>query len=54
MSLYDRLGRVAISFAFTYARRRYRRELRIAGAGVAIATLLAIAGYFAARDVPEG
>jgi hypothetical protein len=54
MSLYDRLGRAAISFGFAYARRRYRRELRLAGAGVVLATLLAIAAYFAARDVPEG
>jgi hypothetical protein len=52
--MYDALGRAAIRFAFTYARRRYRRELRLAGAGAVIATLLAIAAYFAARDVPEG
>jgi hypothetical protein len=52
--MYDALGRAAIRFALIYARRRYRRELRLAGAGVVFATLLAIAAYFAARDVPEG
>ncbi len=52
--MYDALGRAAIRFALIYARRRYRRELRLAGAGVVLATLLAIAAYFAARDVPEG
>jgi hypothetical protein len=54
MTLYDRLGRAAISFAFAYVRRRYRRELRLGAAGIALATLLAIAAYLAARDVPEG
>ena len=52
--MYDALGRAAIRFAITYARRRYRRELRIAGAGAALAVLTAIAAYFFSRDVPEG
>jgi hypothetical protein len=52
--MYDALGRAAIRFALTYARRRYRRELRIAGAGLAAAAALAIAAYFLSRDVPEG
>ena len=52
--MYDAVGRAAIRFGLAYARRRYRRELRIAGAGLVVATLLAIAAYFAARDVPEG
>jgi len=49
---YDKLGKVAIRFAFRYVRRRYRREIRL-GAGVAIAGL-AIAAYVATRNVPEG
>lgn len=54
MTLYDRLGRAALSFGLAYARRRYRRELRLAGAGLAAATALAIAAYLLGRDVPEG
>jgi hypothetical protein len=50
--LYDRLGRVAVRFAFGYLRRRYRREIRI-GVGVG-AGVLAIAAYLASRNVPEG
>ena len=50
--LSDRLGRVAVSFAVRYLRRRYRREIRIGiGAGAAV---LAIAAYLASRNVPEG
>ena len=49
---YDRLGKAAIRFAIKYARRRYRREIRI-GAGLAIAGV-AIAAYLASRNVPEG
>jgi len=49
---YDRLGKVAIRFAFKYARRRYRRQIRI-GIGVAAAGL-ATAAYLASRNVPEG
>ena len=49
---YDKLGKVAIRFAFKYVRRRYRRQIRI-GAGVA-AVALAIAAYAATRNVPEG
>jgi hypothetical protein len=50
--LYETLGRAAIRFAFTYLRRRYRREIRI-GIGVGVAGL-AVAAYVASRNVPEG
>ncbi len=50
--MYNRLGKASVRFAFRYARRRYRRELRIAlGAGIALA---AVAAYLASREVPEG
>jgi hypothetical protein len=49
---YDRLGKVAIRFAVRYARRRYRRQIRV-GAGLAVAAL-AVAAYAATRNVPEG
>jgi hypothetical protein len=49
---YDRLGKAAIRFAVRYARRRYRRQIRI-GIGLSVAGL-AIAAYLASRDVPEG
>jgi hypothetical protein len=49
---YDKLGKVAIRFAVKYARRRYRRQIRI---GIGLAGLaLAIAAYAATRNVPEG
>ena len=48
----DRLGRAAIRFAFAYARRRYRREIRI-GIGIT-AALVGIGAYLASRNVPEG
>jgi hypothetical protein len=50
--MYDRLGKAAIGFALRYARRRYRRELRI-GIGVT-AAVVAIGAYLASRNVPEG
>jgi hypothetical protein len=49
---YDKLGKAAIRFAIKYARRRYRRQIRI-GAGVAIVAV-GIAAYAATRNVPEG
>jgi hypothetical protein len=49
---YDRLGKMAIRFAVKYARRRYRRQIRI-GLGIAAAGV-AIAAYVATRNVPEG
>lgn len=49
---HDKLGKMAIRFAVKYARRRYRRQIRI-GLGVAAAGL-AIAAYAATRNVPEG
>ncbi len=49
---YDRLGKAAIRFGVRYARRRYRRQIRI-GLGIAVAGV-AIAAYVASRNVPEG
>lgn len=49
---YDKLGKAAIRFSVKYARRRYRRQIRIA-AGLAVAAI-AIAAYAASRNVPEG
>lgn len=50
--MYNRLGKASIRFAFRYARRRYRREVRIAlGLGL---VGVAIAAYLASREVPEG
>jgi hypothetical protein len=48
----DRLGRVALRFAITYLRRRYRREIRI-GAALTVGAV-GIAIYLANRNVPEG
>lgn len=50
--MYNRIGKASIKFAFHYARRRYRREVRIAlGLGL---IAVAIAAYLATREVPEG
>ncbi len=50
--MYNRLGKASIKFALRYARRRYRREARIAlGLGIVLA---AIGAYLASREVPEG
>lgn len=50
--MYNRIGKASIKFAFRYARRRYRREVRIAlGLGIFVA---AVAAYLASREVPEG
>lgn len=50
--MYNRIGKASIKFAFRYARRRYRREVRIAlGLGIAAA---GVAAYLASREVPEG
>jgi hypothetical protein len=50
--MYDKVGKAAIRFAFAYARRRYKREIRI-GIGIT-AGLVAIGAYLASRNVPEG
>ena len=48
----DRLGRLAVRFAYDYLRRRYRREIRI---GLGIGVLAAGLGAFlASRNVREG
>jgi hypothetical protein len=50
--MYDTLGKAAVRFAFRYARRRYKREIRI-GIGLT-AAVVAIGAYLASRNVPEG
>ena len=50
--MYDRAGKAAVRFAFRYARRRYRREIRI-GIGIT-AVVVGIGAYLASRNVPEG
>jgi hypothetical protein len=50
--MYDKVGKAAIRFAFRYARRRYKREIRI-GIGIT-AAVVGIAAYLASRNVPEG
>jgi hypothetical protein len=50
--MYDKIGKAAIRFAFAYARRRYKREIRI-GLGVT-AAVVAVGAYLASRNVPEG
>lgn len=50
--MYNKLGKAAIRFAIAYARRRYRRPIRI-GVGVA-AVAIGVAAYMATRNVPEG
>lgn len=50
--MYDKLGKAAIRFAFSYARRRYKREIRV-GLGVT-AVFIGIGAYLASRNVPEG
>jgi hypothetical protein len=51
--MYDRVGKVALRFAFGYLRRRYRRQVGIAAAGVFVAAAGA-AAWWLRRDVPEG
>ncbi|HEY1355262.1 MAG TPA: hypothetical protein VGF09_03020 [Solirubrobacterales bacterium] len=48
----NRIGKLAVRYAFIYLRRRYRRPIRL-GIGVA-AVGLGIAAYWATREVPEG
>jgi len=48
----EKLGKAAMRFAVRYARRRYRRQIRI-GFGL-VAAGVAIAAYVASRNVPEG
>jgi hypothetical protein len=50
--MYNSLGKAAVRFAFSYLRRRYKREIRI-GVGVA-AVAIGVAAYLASRNVPEG
>jgi hypothetical protein len=51
--MYNRIGRASVRFAFRYARRRYRREARVA-LGLFGVAAVAIAAYLASREVPEG
>jgi len=51
--MFNAIGRASIRFALIYVRRRYRREIRFGIAGL-IAVAVALAGYLATRDVPEG
>jgi hypothetical protein len=50
----QRVGRAAIRFSVRYLRARYRRQLRIGVAMVAIAVVAGIVAYLTAREVPEG
>ena len=50
--MYDSLGKAALRFAVTYLRRRYKRQIRIGGAVVAV--VVGVAAYLASRNVPEG
>ncbi|MBK5219730.1 MAG: hypothetical protein JJE35_08090 [Thermoleophilia bacterium] len=50
--MYDKLGKLAVGFAYGYLRRRYKREIRI-GIGVT-AALVAVAAFLASRNVREG
>jgi hypothetical protein len=50
--MYDRLGKAALHFAFTYVRHRYRREIRV-GVGASVLAIGVVA-YLASRNVPEG
>ena len=50
--MYDSLGKAALRFAFSYLRKRYKREIRI---GIGVAALgVGIAAFLASRDVREG
>ena len=50
--VYRAIGKAVVKYSIQFARRRYRRQIRI-GAGVAVAAIGA-AVYLANRNVPEG
>ena len=50
--MYDRVGKAALRFAFTYIRHRYRREIRIGLGGAVV--VVGLAAFLASRNVPEG
>jgi len=50
--MYALIGKLVVRYGLLYARRRYRRPIRV-GAGLA-AVAIAVAAYLASRDVPEG
>jgi hypothetical protein len=50
--MYAAIGKLVVRTVIFYVRHSYRRQIRI-GAGLA-AVALGIAGYLAARNVPEG
>lgn len=53
--IYNLIGRAVVKFGWMYLRRRFTvRTITIAGASVAVGiTMVSVAGYLAARDVPE-
>jgi hypothetical protein len=50
--IYEAIGRAVVKLAKWFVIRRYGTQLKV-GAGVLV-VFLAVAGYLAARDVPEG
>jgi hypothetical protein len=50
--IYHAIGKAVVKYSLQFARRRYRRQIRV-GAGLA-AVAIAIAAYWASRNVPEG
>jgi len=50
--IYRAIGKAVVRYGILFARRRYRRQIRI-GVGVA-AVAVGVAAYLASRDVPEG
>jgi hypothetical protein len=50
--MYATIGKLVVRYGLLYARRRYRRPLRI---GIGLASVaVGVAAYLASRNVPEG